>query len=132
MGHPRIAGGYDALRVGKRARRVRRATRKAHKLCNRSALWCRVRGMLDAYWSPQHIAAILKREHPGQVALQASYETIYTAVYARPKGEPRKELTALLRQSRGARRPQGRGAGLPGMLNIHVRAPEIEDRLVLR
>jgi len=134
MGRPRIAGGYDALRAGKRARRVRRGTKKARKLCNGSALWCRVRGMLDAYWSPQQIAAILKREHPGQVALQASHETIYTAIYARPKGELRKELTTLLRQSRGARRPQGRGAGRRGvladMLSIHVRAPEIEDRLV--
>lgn len=134
IGRPRIAGGYDALRAGKRARRVRRATKKARKLCNGSPLWCRVRGMLDAYWSPQQIAAILKREHPGQVALQASHETIYTAIYARPKGELRKELTSLLRQSRGARRPQGRGAGRRGvltdMLSIHVRAPEVEDRLV--
>ena len=134
MGRPRIAGGYDAIRAGKQARRVRRAARRTRKLCHGSALWCRVRSMLDDFWSPQQIAAILKQEHPGQAALQASHETIYTAIYARPKGELRKELTSLLRQSRGARKAQSRSekrrGTLQDMLSIHVRPPEVEDRLV--
>jgi IS30 family transposase len=133
-GRPRIAGGYDAIRAGNRSRRVRRATRRPRKLCNGSALWCRVRTLLDAFWSPQQIAAILKQEHPGQLALQASHETIYTAIYARPKGELRKELTSLLRQSRGARkahsRSNNRRGRLQDMLSIHLRPPEVEDRLV--
>ena len=134
MGRPRIAGGYDAIRAGKRSRRVRRAARRTRKLCDGSALWCRVRSLLDDLWSPQQIAAILKQEHPGQAALRASHETIYTAIYARPKGELRKELTSLLRQSRGARKAQSRSekrrGALQDMLSIHVRPPEIEDRLV--
>lgn len=136
MGRPRIAGGYDAIRAGVRARRVRRLARTARKLCQGSVLWGRVRGLLQKFWSPQQIAGILKRDHPGQAALQASHETIYTAIYARPKGELRKELTSLLRQARGARRPQGRavvtgGRGvLQDMLSIHVRPPEVADRLV--
>lgn len=69
MGRPRIAGGYDAIRAGKRARRVRRAARRSRKLSNGSALWCRVRSLLDDFWSPQQIAAILKQEHPGQAVL---------------------------------------------------------------
>lgn len=136
MGRPRIAGGYDAIRAGVRARRVRRLARTPRKLCQGSVLWGRVRGLLQKFWSPQQIAGILKRDHPGQAALQASHETIYTAIYARPKGELRKELTSLLRQARGARRPQGRavvtgGRGvLQDMLSIHVRPPEVTDRLV--
>jgi len=136
MGRPRIAGGYDAIRAGVRARRVRRLARTPRKLCQGSVLWSRVRGLLQKFWSPQQIAGILKRDHPGQAALQASHETIYTAIYARPKGELRKELTSLLRQARGARRPQGRavvtgGRGvLQDMLSIHVRPPEVTDRLV--
>lgn len=136
MGRPRIAGGYDAIRAGVRARRVRRLARTHRKLCQGSVLWGRVRGLLQKFWSPQQIAGILKRDHPGQAALQASHETIYTAIYARPKGELRKELTSLLRQARGARRPQGRavvtgGRGvLQDMLSIHVRPPEVTDRLV--
>jgi IS30 family transposase len=133
-GRPRIAGGYDAGRAGQRARRVRRAAKRPRKLCDGSLLWSRVRGMLKQLWSPQQIAAILKRDYPGQPALQASHETIYTAIYARPKGELRKELTLLLRQSRGARRPHGRGeerrGALRDMLSIHVRPPEANDRLV--
>ena len=136
MGRPRIAGGYDAVRAGVRARRVRRLARRPRKLCQSSVLWDRVRGLLEQFWSPQQIAGILRRDHPGQVALQASHETIYTAIYARPKGELRKELTSLLRQSRGARRPRSRTAATNGrgvlqdMLSIHVRPPEASDRLV--
>lgn len=136
MGRPRIAGGYDAVRAGVRARRVRRLARRPRKLCQGSVLWGRVRGLLEQFWSPQQIAGILRRDHPGQAALQASHETIYTAIYARPKGELRKELTALLRQSRGARRPQSRAGATGGrgvlqeMLSIHVRPPEANDRLV--
>jgi IS30 family transposase len=134
MGRPRIAGGYDARRAGLRARRVRRLGRRPRKLCQGSTLWSRVHGLLERFWSPQQIAGILKREHPGQPTLQASHETIYTAIYARPKGELRKELTSLLRQSRGARRPHSRSAERRGvlqdMLSIHVRPPEVNDRLV--
>lgn len=136
LGRPRIAGGYDAVRAGARARRMRRLARRPRKLCQGSVLWGRVRSLLQQFWSPQQIAGILWRDHPQQAALQASHETIYTAIYARPKGELRKELTSLLRQSRGARRPQKRGAigngrgVLQDMLSIHVRPPEASDRLV--
>lgn len=57
MGRPLIAEGYNAVQAGKRARRVRRASRQPRKLCKGSALWCCVRGMLDQLWSPQQIAA---------------------------------------------------------------------------
>ncbi|WP_425456403.1 helix-turn-helix domain-containing protein [Aquitalea aquatilis] len=32
IGHPRVTGGYDALRAGKRARRLKRKARRARKL----------------------------------------------------------------------------------------------------
>ncbi len=117
---------------------MRRLARRPRKLCQGSVLWGRGRSLLQQFWSPQQIAGILRRDHPEQAVLQASHETIYTAIYARPKGELRKELTSLLRQSRGARRPQRRGASgtgngrgvLQDMLSIHVRPPEVNDRLV--
>lgn len=136
MGRPRIAGGYDAVRAGKRARRARRLACRPRKLRPGTLLWGHVLRLLAKRWSPQQIAAILKREHPVRDDLQASHETIYTAIYARPKGELRKELTSLLRQARGARKPHGRSSGpghrgqLQDMLSIHVRPPEVEDRLV--
>lgn len=134
MGRPRIAGGYDAHRAGVRSRRVRRAARRPRKLAHDSALWKSVRRLLEQGWSPAQIAATLKREHPGQPALQASHETIYTAIYAAPRGALRRELVKLLRQGRGARRPRSRGTdrrgGLPDIVSIHVRPPEVEDRVM--
>ena len=134
MGRPRVAGGYNAMRAGARARRVRRAARAPRKLHPDGALWRQVKGLLKQCWSPEQIAATLKREHPGQPALQASHETIYTAIYAAPRGALRKELVALLRQGRGARRPRTRGVDRRGALqdivSIHVRPPEANDRLL--
>lgn len=43
--------------------------------------------MLARRFSPEQIAATLKADHPGQRRLQASHETIYTAIYATPRGE---------------------------------------------
>ena len=134
MGRPRIAGGYDAHRAGKRARCVRRAAWPARKLERNGPLWAEVKALLALKLSPEQIAAKLRERHPGQTQLQASHETIYTAIYAMPKGDLRRELTALLRQGRGARRPpspsQSRRGSLQDMLSIHVRPPEANDRLV--
>ena len=134
MGRPRVAGGYNAHRAGVRARRVRRQARRTRKLHVHGALWRKVRGLLQQRWSPEQIAGTLKREHPAQPALQASHETIYTAIYAMPQGALRKELVALLRQGRGTRKPRTRGTdrrgSLQDMVSIHVRPPEANDRLL--
>ena len=87
MGRPRIAGGYDAHRAGVRGRRVRRLARPGRKLHPEGCLWARVRGLLLQHWSPEQIACTLKREHPCERTLQASHETIYTAIYAAPLAE---------------------------------------------
>lgn len=138
MGRPRIAGGYDAQRASKRARRVRRAAWPTRKLDHHGPLWAEVRQLLALKLSPEQIAAKLRQRHPGQTQLQASHETIYTAIYAMPKGDLRRELTVLLRQGRAARRPpspgpapgEGRRGSLQDMVSIHVRPPEANDRLV--
>ena len=134
MGRPRIAGGYDAVRAGVRARRVRRVCRARRKLHPHGALWHRVHGLLRQRWSPEQIAGTLKREHPDCPDLQVSHETIYSAIYAAPRGELRRQLVSLLRQGRGARRVQARGIGRRGALqdivSIHLRPPEASDRLL--
>ena len=134
MGRPRVAGGYDASRAGKRARRVRRAAWPTRKLRCEGVLWPEVRALLELKLSPEQIAAKLRQRHPGQPELQASHETIYTAIYAMPKGDLRRELVVLLRQGRGARKPRTRGedrrGSLQDMVSIHVRPPEANDRLL--
>ena len=61
-------------------------------------------------------------------------KTIYNAIYALPVGELRKELIICLRQSKTTRRPRYGGVDrrglIPEMVSIHVRPPEIEDRLM--
>ena len=71
---------------------------------------------------------------PDDPTLQVSHETSYTALYALPRGELRTELIACLRQARKSRRPRARGAdrcgSIPHMVSIHMRPPEIEDRVM--
>ena len=61
-------------------------------------------------------------------------KTINNAIYALPVGELRKELIICLRQSKATRRPRSGGVDrrgqIPEMVSIHVRPPEIEDRLM--
>ena len=63
-----------------------------------------------------------------------SHETIYSALYVMPKGELRTELLGCLRQAKRIRRLRARGEDLRGqiqdMVSLHVRPPEVEDRLI--
>jgi IS30 family transposase len=90
--------------------------------------------MLGRGHSPEQIAGILKRMHPAEPDRHVCHETIYSALYAMPRGELRTELIGLLRQARRARRPRARGEDrrgqIPEMVSIHMRAPEIEERVI--
>ncbi|MDR7375446.1 ABC-type glutathione transport system ATPase component [Rhodoferax ferrireducens] len=59
--------------------------------------------LLSGKWSPQQIAATLKRVYPDRPEHHVSHETIYTAIYAQPRGELRRQLIACLRQGRSTR-----------------------------
>ncbi len=66
--------------------------------------------------------------------MHVSHESIYTAIYAHPRGELRRQLVACLRHGHSTRLPQTRGKDrrghIPEMVSIHVRPPEIEDRVM--
>ena len=66
--------------------------------------------------------------------MQASHETIYTAIYAQPRGELRRQLIACLRHGRSTRMPRTRGTDrrgqIPDMVSVHVRPPEVDDRVM--
>lgn len=112
----------------------REASRPAAKLDTRSVMWGVVVTMLDWKWSPQQIAATLKRVFPNEPERHVSHETIYTAIYAQPRGELRRQLIACLRQGQSTRLPRTRGKDrrgqIPEMVSIHLRPPEVEDRLM--
>ena len=71
---------------------------------------------------------------PDEPERHVSHETIYTAIYAQPRGELRKQLVACLRHGRSTRMPRSRGEDrrgqIPDMVSIHVRPPEVDDRVM--
>jgi len=112
----------------------RSAAKPAAKLDVASVAWGVVMTLLSWKWSPQQIAATLKRVFPHEPQRHVSHETIYTAIYAQPRGELRRQLVACLRQGRSTRMPRSRGTDrrgqIPDMLSIHVRPPEVDDRVM--
>lgn len=67
-------------------------------------------------------------------AILKTAAAIYTAIYAYPKGELRKELLSCLRFAKSKRKKRSAGEDRRGklrdMLSIHMRPPEVEDRVV--
>lgn len=127
-------GVYLSTQAQLAARARRRAARPAVKLDSDGPLWPLVSHLLGWLWSPQQIAQTLRRMWPEQPEMHVSHETIYTAIYAHAKGDLRKQLIACLRQGRSARKPRSAGEDrrgqLPEMVSIHVRPPEVNDRLM--
>jgi IS30 family transposase len=128
------ATGYTskAAEVACRARRV--AARAPRKLDVCGPLWPIVAHQLMNLWSPQQIAKAFRRLWPDDARMNVSHETIYNAIYAYPKGDLRKQLLACLRQGQTGRRPRSAGKDRRGqlsdMVSIHVRPPEVEDRVM--
>jgi transposase, IS30 family len=67
-----------------------------------------VQDKLERRWSPEQIAAALRREFPDQPERQVAVETIYQAVYRPELGGLCRELPKALRTGRGRRRPRRR------------------------
>jgi IS30 family transposase len=125
---------YDAnlahLQSG--ARRI--TPRRLPKLHTDGALFGVVRHYLRELWSPQQIANILRAMWPDDSDKTVSHETIYNAIYLHPRGELKRELIACLRHHNHVRKPRSRGVDRRGqikdMQSIHIRSPEIDDRLI--
>jgi IS30 family transposase len=67
-------------------------------------------------------------------SVRISHESIYSAIYAMPRGELRSEVISLLRKSHKTRRPRARGDDrrglIPNMTSIDERPLEVDERLV--
>lgn len=134
VGRPLVSGGYRADAAHKRATACTVKPRVLRKLQSGSVLWNHVKKYLRNGYSPEQIAGTLATVHPNNPSLQASHETIYTAIYAMPRGELRTEVIGWLRFGHAKRRPRARGEDrrgqIPDMVSIHDRPPEIEERLI--
>jgi IS30 family transposase len=97
-------------------------------------LWDQVTRYLKAGHSPEQIAGTLALVHADPPSLQVSHETIYTALYAMPRGALRTELIGWLRFGHAKRRARAGGEDqrgrIPDRVSIHDRLPEVEARLI--
>lgn len=123
---------YRALRAERRAdQRARRP--KARKLERCPRLLEAVQAGLIAGWSPEQIAARLRLDHPDDVEMRISPETIYQSLFVQARGELRRQLKGDLRSGRTRRRQRGapgQGRPLVDMISISERPVEVEDRAV--
>jgi transposase, IS30 family len=131
-GDKRIAGGYRCVPADRRARVQARKPRLLPKLVVGNRLWLEVVDHLYRGLSPAQIASTLARM-PDPVRL--SYETIYTALYAMPRGQLRSSLLLHMRRRHRARRTrrgkEGRSKpSIPDMTLIDQRPIEVQMRLV--
>lgn len=92
------------------------------------------RHLLDLRWSPEQIAATLRRMHPDDSSARVSHETIYAMIYAQPRGGLKAAMIEALRQGkaqRGIRRTTLAGSAIvPEALKIVHRPGEVDARLV--
>ena len=96
-----------------------------------------VKEKLELDWSPEQIAGWMKREYAGDLSRQISHETIYRALFVRPRGVLEKSLAKGLRTRRTMRRSrksstEGQARGrIIGAVSIDERPPEVESRETL-
>jgi IS30 family transposase len=105
LGHDQ--GVYDGdlahARAGQRARRPRRG-----RLLQDEALRIEVQAKLELEWSPEQIAAYLRRSWPHRPGWHVCHETIYQALYHGGKGGLNRQLTRRLRTGRPLRKRRRR------------------------
>ena len=115
---------------------LRRSRPRTGKIAGSARLRAAIQVMLDDKYSPEQVAARLRREHPDDPEMHVSHETIYQALYVQGRGELRRELTAALRTGREIRRGRNRPhptrrSGLPKpLVMISERPAEADDRAV--
>ncbi|MGZ9711494.1 IS30 family transposase [Glaciimonas sp. GNP009] len=128
------SGVYDANLAHAQCQARRVLPRRLPKLHTDGALFQVVRHHLNLLWSPQQIACKLKSLWPDHSDKSVSHETIYNAIYVHPRVELKRELIACLRHHNQTRLPRSRGTDrrgqIPDMQSIHIRPPQIEDRLI--
>lgn len=129
--------GYLAENAETQAAANRHLSGRRPRLARDGALFGEVCRLLRLGWSPEQIAGRRQRIERGveqKSGLHVSHEAIYTAIYAVPRGELRRELIACLRQDKPlrGRKPKGseRRGKLCNMTNIKERPDEIEGRQV--
>lgn len=124
---------YSAVRAQARADRLR-ARPQERKLERLGTLHDVVNEGLAQKWSPRQIARRLILDHPEDMMMRVSPETIYETLFVQARGECRTQLRLALRSGRTKRVPAGstrpKQARIAGMVLISDRPAEVADRAV--
>jgi transposase, IS30 family len=125
-------GRYRAVVAQHQVDRNRRRAGRPAKLVPGTALFAAVGERLGQRHSPEQVAGRLRRDFPDDPEMWVSHETIYQALYVRPRSELARQVREALRTGRVSRKPQGRQPRpkLKGMINIAERPAEAADRVV--
>jgi transposase, IS30 family len=131
-GRPQRPGRYRAVTAQGRLEHNRRRAGRPRKLVPSTRVFDEVVERLRQRHSPEQIAGRLRRDFPDDPEMWVSHETIYQALYVRPKGELAKQVSDALRTGRARRKPQGRHphSTVKGMVNISERPADAADRAV--
>jgi IS30 family transposase len=128
-GRLQYRAGWADARAWARARRPKPCWLAHHPRLRRL-----VTAKLACRWSPEQIAAWLKRTYPDTASLQVSHETIYRTLYVQSRGVFTRELRQYLRRRHALRRPRVAAASPTGPLadavSIRERPASVEDRAV--
>jgi IS30 family transposase len=120
----------------KAEQRARRPKPHLRKLATQPELHTEVAARLKRRWSPEQIAASLRRDYPERPEMWVSHESIYQALFVQGRGELRRDLTRCLRTGRALRKPRrvpGERRGkrsIPPEIMISARPAEVADRAV--
>lgn len=85
---------------------------------------------LKKKWSPEQIAARLRKQHPDDPRWWVSAEAIYHSLYVQGRGGLNSELRAHLRARKRPKRAGDRRGQIPEGVLIAERPPEVADRAV--
>ena len=89
---------------------------------------------LAQLWSPEQIAKELSLRYPNHPRMNISHESIYTYLYALPRGQLKRELITYLRQHHQIRRPRSRrrlkSNPIQDIISIEERPSEVADRII--
>ena len=121
--------------VAHRAAHERRRRPKDFRLVDNPRLCGQIETWMDAGWSPNLIAEVLKSDHRHMIMDRVSAETIYKALYVQTRGGLRKDLHHKLSLKRKQRKTRastdGRGRSLYSeAFTISQRPAEVADRAV--
>lgn len=112
-----------------RARRPKRC-----RLAQQPRLRAVVATALARDWSPQQIAAWLRRRYRDNPEMHVSHETIYRSLFVQARGVLKRALVQHLRRGRSLRRPRHRPAlthtRIADLVSIRERPAEVADRAV--